>query len=107
MLNGHDDLIPDLTVRLQKLCSLITLSISVDELSRKLEHLRRCINVKKAQIAARLNEESELSTVEQYQVQLIDYQSSLKSVHEELLSIENQSTVERELTNTLNWKTHY
>ena len=103
ILDNHDDQVAAMSVRIKKLCSSATptRSSTVNKnvlLARKLEHLHGCITAKKRQIVRFDNkeEEFEVSIVEQLQIQLRDHDSSLKAIHEELLSIEDQDSVKAE-----------
>ena len=102
-LDNHDDQVAEMTLRLQKLYSLKTPRSSTDIcdqhrlLTRKFEHLHGCINARKAQIAD-LDKESESSHIEQLQIQLLDYESTLKILYSELLAVEDQGSVGDELT---------
>ena len=105
ILDGHDDQVTNLTIRMKRLNSLATPTSSVDVvehrlLTRKLEHLHGCIKAKRSQITRFCEEEDEgieASVLEQLQIQISDYGSTLKTIHEELLSIEDQNSVEEEL----------
>jgi hypothetical protein len=103
ILDNHDDQVAAMSVCIKKLYSSITpaRSSTVNEnvlLARKLEHLHGCITAKKRQIIRfdKEEEEFEVLIVEQLQVQLRDHESSLKAIHEEMLSVEDQDSVETE-----------
>lgn len=105
ILDKIDDQVAKMSVRLKKLCSSATPTNTNNVLlTRKLEYLHGCVTTK-IQILHFGPEDSsedeeiqelEVSIVEQLQIQLLDYESALKTIHEELLSIEDQDSVKTE-----------
>ena len=105
ILDEHDDIVSDMNIRLKRLTrprdstpspshSNPTLRI----LSRKLNHLEKAITTIRDTITAIPPESDDISLLEQYSEQLTDHKATLSIIHEELLSVEDESSVEGELT---------
>lgn len=103
ILDDHDDSIADLSIRIKRLCISDTPPSSSDPdpvklALRKLSHLETVISNTHDSITRLPATDGDLSLVEQYEVQIASHKSELSEVHTTLLTVEDESEVEEQLT---------